>query len=258
MYSNEIVVTTSSFSSSNMLEIIYSNSSFLEQLFKKQIKKSEVSPDALKSYYVHFYQEQVTHLGFLNFMYKYSNEKEVIHNIEYALHGMKCFQHLEHFNKVMHIIKRVKGMHNIEKVLEIKTTSEEGNIFDFFDKRFIQINQNENLTTYNYKWLMNHADLQLIASEGIENKVLEIQLDIMARYKMENPKHVQIIKALCKKVNMKYKCITAGDPNNIYNSSWYFITESGHYYMVEKNREAKMFSSKTKSKIATISTNAYY
>jgi len=258
MYSNEIVVTTTSFSSSNMLEIINSNSNFLKLLFEKQIKECEVSPEALKSYYINFYYHKIMNLGFLNFMYEFSNDIHLIHNIEYALHAMEAFQHLEHFNKVMHVIKRVEGMHNIEKVLEIKTTYEEGNIFDFFDKKFIEINQKENLIKHNYKWLMNHPELQIISSESIQNKILEIQLDIMARYKMENPKHVKIIKALCKKVHMQYKCITAGDPNNIYNSSWYFKTESGYFYMIEKNREAKMFSSKTKSEIATISTSTYY
>jgi hypothetical protein len=241
-----------------MLDIINDNSKFIKLLYAKKIKNDEISTEALNSHYVHFYYEQITQVGFLNFMYMFSNDIKLIENIEYGLHTLKCFKHLEHFNKVTHIVKKIGGMHNIGKLLNIKTTSKNGNIFNFFDKTFLKIEQKESLIAHNYKWLMNHPNLQIISSESLENKIIETQLDIMNRYKIENPKHVKIIKELCQKVNMKYQYITAGDPNNIYNSSWYFKTASGYYFMIEKNKKAKMFSSRTKSEVATISTEKYY
>jgi len=258
MYSNEIIVSSNSFESSNMTDIIYSNADFLDRLFKKKIKKNEISSEAMQSYYANFYYVNVRSSGFCQFMYNYYPDKILITNIEHALYNLGCFQHLYLFNQIMHFIDKINGIQNVHQILRIDCLQKQGNIFHFFDKKFIKIEKKESLVKFNYKWLLNHPQLLIIPQEKIKNKVVEIYLDILERYKKENPKHLQIIKALCAKAHENYKCITAGDPNNIYHSSWYFKTASGHYYMVEKNKEAKMYSSKTKELITSISTSSYY
>ena len=258
MYSNEIIVSSNSFESNKMTDIIYSNAHFLDRLFKQKIKKNEISDEAMQSYYVNFYYINVKSSGFCQFMYNYYPDKILITNIEHALHNLGCFEHLYLFNQIMHFIDKIDGIQNVHQILRIDCLQKEGNIFNFFDNKFTETEKKESLVELNYKWLMNHSNLIIVPKERIRDKVVEIYSDILERYKRENPKHLQIIKALCAKAREKYKCITAGDPNNIYHSSWYFKTESGHFYMIEKNREAKMYSSKTKELITSISTSSYY
>jgi len=258
MYSNEIIVSSSSFESSNMTEIIYSNADFLDRLFKQKIQKSQISKEAMQSYYVNFYHIHVKSSGFCQFMYNFYHDKLLITNIEHALHHLGCFEHLYLFNQTMHFVDKLNGIQNVHQILRIDCLKEEGNIFDFFDHKFKNLDQKESLVAYNYKWLVNHPRLIIIPQNRFKDKIIEIYSELLERYKKENPKHLQIIKALCAKANEQYSSITAGDPNNIYHSSWYFKTESGHYYMIEKNKKAKMYSSRTKELITSISTSSYY
>ena len=259
MCSDEIVVTFSSFESEHMSDILHSNMDFLDSLLKRNIKRSELSKDAMQSYYVHTYSSHINKSGFCQFIHKFYNDKEFIIKIEHALANLHCYENLLLFNQVIHFIKKIEGVGYMGDIFDINCTHnfKEGNILKFFDKKFIKLQHKENLLQTNYKWLMNHPKLTVIKKHQLRDKILEIELHQMEQFKKDNPKHILVIKALCKQVNELYKCVTAGDPNNIYHSSWYFSTESGHYYMIEKDNKATMFSSKTKKAISSIDTKNY-
>src|SRR4051812_5684805 len=68
MQPDAIVVSTKSFGSKEAEDIVESNVSFVNALFDEYLTGEEVHPDALRSYYVDYYLDQVNNGGFSQFV----------------------------------------------------------------------------------------------------------------------------------------------------------------------------------------------
>lgn len=259
----DIVVQKSSYDSDDEYEIIYSNIDFLNSLFGEHLKASEVSQDALKSYYVDYYLAQVNNGGFSQFVYNSRWDKSAIEFVRSGLELMGAKENLSLFNKSATILSGFT-----KKQLQAFMDSEyfggnnERDILNSFDDEFFKLQKSEDLIHLNHIWLKNHNNLVVVnydgwisriksASESVPNRAERVQAALDAE-----PRYFKLIRALCKKENQELVRVTAGDPTNKYKGrdvlAWHFITDKGHHYMVDLGDSAVMFEGASKNEVAII------
>jgi hypothetical protein len=228
---DNIVISSESFASDDKYDIIYSNISYIDKLTQKKIDPEIISDDALKSYFVDCYLAQIKNGSFSVFIYSFYHKKELVKYIREGLEEINAVENLKLFNQA------IESRHQ--------------NNFQNLDKKFRKLQKKENLIELNHLWLINHPKLLIIKESEFESSILSLKKE-----SKEEPKYIRTIKKLCKIAKEEYLKITAGDPNNIYNKSWYFQTVSGYFYMIEKDGKATMFNSYTKEEVASIVTQS--
>jgi hypothetical protein len=68
------------------------------------------------------------------------------------------------------------------------------------------------------------------------------------------PRYFKIIEELCQQLGQELDRITIGDPSHQYNGqeivAWHFLTEQGHFYMLDLGDQALMFDDQDQQVIA--------
>jgi len=234
MTKKNIIVSNESIYSNEIFHLIQSNIQYITKLFQSNIADDNIAEDALKSYYIDYYLSHIQHNGFVSFIENSDSNSKIIYYICEGLKSIKAFNHLQLLTNALGINKQ------------------NSNLLFLFDNIFIKFQKEENLLELNYRWLINHPNLVTLETDEIE-----IFLHQQIEKSKEEKHHTKVIKELCDIVNEDFLRVTAGDDNNIYNSSWYFKTTQGHYYMIEKNKQATMYNSFTKEKVLTSQVKNY-
>ncbi len=101
-----VVVSDKSFHSDDPAEIVESNISFVNALFEEYLTAEEVSPNALRSYYVDYYLAQVNNGGFSQFVYNSRWSPQVEQLVREGLQAMKAKQHLKVFDEGARLVEK--------------------------------------------------------------------------------------------------------------------------------------------------------
>jgi len=226
-FSQKIIISKESFDTQNSHKIIDSNIQYLTKLFQNNIPDSEICEEALKSYYVDYYLSHIKYGGFSNFRKHIETRPKTLYYIKEGLKSIGAKNHLE---LLIHAIQ-----------IDYETLQS----FALFKTLFLEFQEKESLVELNSQWIIQHPQLLVIEETDLNLTLTEH----IASIGTEN-RHTKIIKELCSIANEEFIRITAGDSNNLYNDgSWYFKTDRGYYYMVEKNHLATMYDSTTKEAV---------
>jgi hypothetical protein len=226
-FSQKIIISKESFDTQDPYKIIDSNIQYLTKLFQNNVPDSEICEEALKSYYVDYYLSHIKYGGFSNFIEHIETRPKTLYYIKEGLKSIGAKNHLE---LLIHAIQ-----------IDYETLQS----FALFKTLFAEFQEKESLSELNSKWITQHPQLFIIEESNL-NLTLSEHITSVGT---EN-RHTKIIKELCNIANEEFIRITAGDSNNLYNDgSWYFKTDRGYYYMVEKNHLATMYDSKTKKAV---------
>jgi len=217
-----IVVTTDSFHSQNIHNIISSNIQYITKLFQHNLQEDNISQEALKSYYVDYYLSHILHGGFSDFIENFKNKDKALYFIRTGLEALKAEKHLMLFNTIF-------------------TSNEK---YETLNIQFKEIEKNENLAELNHQWLITHPELLIINKDEIDNNINKYLTS-----QVKEKRHIKIIKQLCNIINEDFIAVTAGDSRNIYNRSWHFKTVQGFYYIIEKENIVTLYNSFTKKEI---------
>ena len=149
-----VVVSTESYQSKEPYDLVYSNVAFLNALFDNYFYVDEVPQDALRSYYVDFYNFQINNGGFEQFARESVWDPELIGLIRDALEAMGAKQNLALFNKGAGILKSAS-----QAELEAFFASPPGEAnkiraeLDAVTKDILALSKTENLVALNSAWL---------------------------------------------------------------------------------------------------------
>jgi len=227
MLSQKIIISKSSFKTADSHQIIDSNIQYITKLFQHNISDSNIYEDALKSYYIDYYLSHILHGGFSSFIEHITNKPKILFYIREGLNSIQAHNHLE---LLIHAIQ---------------INPETLQSFSLFNTLFSEYQEKENLVTLNALWIKAHPQILLIKEEDFDKKVQEHLKSIKAE-----KRHVKIIKELCSIANEEFIRVTAGDKNSLYHDGlWYFKTDKGSYYMIEKDHLVTMYDSETKESV---------
>ena len=220
-----IVISQESFKSKNFNQIVNSNIKYITKLFQHNISDTNISEEALKSYYVDYYLSHIVHGGFSSFIEHITTRPKTLYYIKEGLKSINAKNHLE---LLLHAIQ---------------IDSETLQSFSLFNTLFSEFQERENLLELNALWIFEHSHLQVIKEELFDQNIQEHILNLGTE-----ERHTKIIKELCNIADEEFIRVTAGsgETSNLYNNgSWYFKTDHGYYYMVEKDHIVTMYNSST-------------
>ena len=261
---SSVFVSDRSFGSSEPYDVIESNISFVNALFAEHLRVQEVSPDALRSYYVDYYLAQVNNGGFSQFIWNSKWRPKMVSLIREGLVAMKAAKHLELFDELVATVERM-GPDELKAYLESDYFGKKNVQRDALNKdndRFFKLSETEDLIALNAAWLRSLPNLKVKTVPEMKAEIerraaaLPDREERKRAARANEPRYLKLVRALSDKAGHKFSHVTAGDPGHKHNGktvlAWHFITDRGHYYMIDAEGRAMMFDAKTKNKVAEI------
>ena len=257
-----IVVSRESAASDEPYAIIQSNIDFINALFAGCLKGDEVSQQALLSYHVDYYLTQVNNGGFAQFVRNSGFNRRTIGNIRGGLAAMGATRHATVFEEGSALVEGY-GEAWLADFLSrgIQAAYSETPNFDALEAishRFFEVAKTEDLIRLNAAWLRAHPDLvvatgaEMTAEAERRSAALPDRAQRIAEREARAPRYVKLIRALCAAAGHRLQRVTAGDyrlHEGEQTLAWHFLTDHGHFHMVDAGGKALMFAGFSKTDV---------
>lgn len=264
-----VVLTSSSIEASDE-ETVQANVSVVDAMHTALLHTDEMSPAAVRSYYVDFYLTQALEGGFAQYAFLALDRAETDTLIREGMAGMGATTHLELFNRAVESYDALSE-EDTELYLD-GSLDDSGDVPDGvlrmeeLDGEFEELLERENITALNARWLRGQAHLVVLDDEEVGPYIQDLvalipdlperRAQAEAEALEDAPDFEVIIRELCGIAGVELTRITMGDPNYIHDGlktvAWHFSTDNGDFLMVEEEDEAFMINPETQEIVAAV------
>ncbi|WP_372393088.1 DUF4375 domain-containing protein [Xanthomonas sp. NCPPB 3582] len=269
MKSDTIIVSRVSLDASDPYELIQSNIDVVNALIGNYMREDEISENALCSYYVDFYLAQVNNGGFAQFLLNSNHNSKVMQFVARGLEAMGAPRHA-----ALYAENHADFMRLGEQDLEIFMQDPYGEgrsvqrSLSQRDSAFYDLERKENLIDLNSAWLRHHPRLLALPPDRLKQEIERLASTVPAAERQaridlarkNQPRYMKLIDRLCEEGGHTLDRITAGDPSHRYNGNqvlaWHFLTNRGHFYMLDLDGIASMYDAADQALIAKIQAPA--
>jgi hypothetical protein len=264
-----VVLTSSSIDASDE-EAVAANVGVVDAMHTALLYTGEMSPVAVRSYYVDFYLTQSLEGGFAQYAFVAVDRSETDTLIREGMAGMGATAHLGLFNRAVEAYDSLSGEeagHYLDGGLDHADETPDAVLrMEELDGEFEELLERENITALNAAWLRGQADLLVLDDEEVGPYIqrlaslipdlAERQAQAEADALEEAPEFEIIIRELCSIAGYELHRITMGDPNYVHEGAktlaWHFSTDHGDFLMVEEDDEAFMINPATLEIVAAV------
>ena len=264
-----VVLTSSSIESSDE-DVVEANISIVDAMHTALLRTEEMSPVALRGYYVDFYLTQALEGGFAQYVFTAVDRAETDTLIREGMAGMGAAAHLDLFNRTVAVYDNLSEDDEeqyLDGGLDESGETPDGVLrMEELDGEFEELLERENITSLNADWLRGQAGLLVLDDEEvgahIERLVAQIpdlperQAQADAEALEDAPDFEIVIRELCSIAGYELVKITMGDPNYVHGGgktlAWHFSTDHGDFLMVEEEDEAFMINPETQEIVAAV------
>jgi hypothetical protein len=264
-----VVLTSSSVDSSDE-DVVEVNVSVVDAMHTALLRTEEMSPVAVRSYYVDFYLTHALEGGFAQYVFTAVERAETDTLIREGMAGMGAAGHLELFNRAVEAFAELSEEEE-EQYLD-GGPDDSGDVPDGvlgmeeLDGEFEELLERENITALNAAWLRGQAELLVLDDEEVGAYIgrlasmipdlPERRAQAAAEAMEDAPDFEIIIRELCSIAGHQLLKITMGDPNYFHDGertlAWRFSTDHGDFLMVEEDAEAFMIHPETREIVAAV------
>lgn len=167
--SQQPVVLTSSSVEAGSEDAVAANVGMVDAMHAAFLHLEEMSPVAVRSYYVDFYLSQALEGGFAQYVFTAGDRAETDTLIREGMAGMGAAAHLDLFNRS---VGQYDSLSDADAVHYLDGTPDErGNVpggvlrMEELDGEFEDLLERENITALNAAWLCRQPDLLVIDDE---------------------------------------------------------------------------------------------
>ncbi|AUZ36161.1 hypothetical protein C3B78_18065 [Arthrobacter sp. PGP41] len=264
-----VVLTSSSIDSSDE-DVVEANVSIVDAMHTALLRTEEMSPVAVRSYYVDFYLTQALEGGFAQYVFTAVDRSETDTLIREGMAGMGAAAHLDLFNRAVEAfddLSEEDEEHYLDGGLDDTEDTPDGVLrMEELDGEFEELLESENITALNAAWLRGQAELLVLDDEEVGayiERLVSMITDLPERKAQaeaealeEAPDFELIIRELCSIAGYELLKITMGDPNYVHDGervlAWHFSTDHGDFLMVEEEDEAFMINPETREIVAAV------
>lgn len=279
-HSYPTVLTTESLRGGDQ-EVVDANVAVVNAMFEELLDEDEISPTALRSYYVDFYLTQVQAGGFAQYVFTAPEREEIDPYVRDGLAGMGAAAHLDLFNRTVAAFGALTDTDvdvyldggsgwavgdDAEDADAGDSVSEAVRRIEELDGEFEPVLAAEDVVALNAAWLRGQEDLLVLADDDLDAHIAgrvaripdlaERQAAAAEEALLDAPEFEQIIRELCDIAGHSLHRITMGDPNYEHNGettlAWHFVTDQGEFLMLEDDDEAFMLNPRTKEILAAV------
>ena len=264
-----VVLTTGSIEATDE-EVVDANVLVVDAMHRELLQTDEMSPVAIRSYYVDFYLTQSLEGGFAQYVFTSLDRDETDTLVREGMASMGATAQLDLFNRTVtafDALSEEDAERYLDGALDDDEEPTEGvRALDELDGEFEELLESENITALNAAWLRGQDGL-LVLDDGeltahIERLVALIPDLAERRAKADAdaledaPDFEVIIRELCNIAGYALQKITMGDPNYLHQGekalAWHFSTDHGDFIMVEDDDEAFMIDPVTQEIVAAV------
>jgi len=279
-HSYPTVLTTESLKGGNE-DVVDANVNVVNAMFDELLDTEEISPAALRSYYVDFYLTQALAGGFAQYVFTAPEREEVDPYVREGLEAMGAAAHLDLFNRTVAAFGTLSDT-DVDSYLDGGSggaaggSTEDGEAgrgvsdavrrIEELDGEFESILATEDIGALNAAWLRGQEDLLVLSDDDLDahiagrvarlSDLAERQAAAAEEALLDAPEFEQIIRELCELAGHSLVRITMGDPNYEHNGeatlAWHFTTEQGDFLMLEDDDEAFMLNPRTQEILAAV------
>jgi hypothetical protein len=264
-----VVLTTGSIEATDE-EVVDANVLVVDAMHRELLQTDEMSPAAIRSYYVDFYLTQSLEGGFAQYAFTSLDRDETDALVRDGMASMGATAHLDLFNRTAEAFDNLSeedaeryldgGLDDDEEPTEGVRALEE------LDGEFEELLETENITALNAAWLRGQESLLVLDQDGLTAHIerlvalipnlAERQAKADAEALEDAPDFEIIIRELCNIAGYALQKITMGDPNYLHlgekTLAWHFSTDHGDFIMVEDDDEAFMIDPVTQEIVAAV------
>ena len=264
-----VVLTSSSIETTDE-EAVEANVSVVDAMHTALLRTEEMSPVAVRSYYVDFYLTQALEGGFAQYVFMSIDRAETDTLIREGMAGMGASAHLDLFNRTVEAFAALSEDETeqyLDGGLDDTDEAPDGVLrMEELDGEFEELLESENITALNAAWLRGQADLVVLDDEEVGPYIQRLaalipdlperQAQADAEALEDAPDFEIIIRELCSIAGYELVKITMGDPNYMHDGdktlAWHFSTDHGDFLMVEEDDEAFMINPETQEIVASV------
>ncbi|MFP5365744.1 MAG: hypothetical protein ACLGIS_02560, partial [Actinomycetes bacterium] len=151
-----VVLTSSSIDSSDE-DVVEANVSIVDAMHAALLRTEEMSPVAVRSYYVDFYLTQALEGGFAQYVFTAVDRSETDTLIREGMAGMGADAHLDLFNRAVEAfdgLSEADEEHYLDGGLDDSEDTPDGVLrMEELDGEFEELLESENITALNAAWL---------------------------------------------------------------------------------------------------------
>src|SRR3712207_6452929 len=141
------------------------------------LRTEEMSPVAVRSYYVDFYLTQALEGGFAQYAFMSADRAETDTLVREGMAGMGATAHLDLFNRAVeaydHLSEEEEEFY-LDGGLDSEETPDGVLRMEELDNEFEELLERENITALNAAWLRNQADLLVLDDEEVGAHIQEL------------------------------------------------------------------------------------
>lgn len=264
-----VVLTTGSIEATDE-EVVDANVLVVDAMHRELLQTDEMSPVAIRSYYVDFYLTQSLEGGFAQYVFTSLDRDETDTLVREGMASMGATAHLDLFNRTVKAfddLSEEDAERYLDGALDDDEEPTEGvRALDELDGEFEELLESENITALNAAWLRGQDGVLVLddteLAAHIERLVARIpnlaerQAKADADALEDAPDFEVIIRELCNIAGYALQKITMGDPNYLHQGektlAWHFSTDHGDFIMVEDDDEAFMIDPGTQEIVAAV------
>lgn len=236
-------------------EIVDFNVAIVNWLRREMLRISEISREAVQSYFVDYYFAEVENGGFAQYVRNSNWAEETVSFVEDGLAAIGATRHLALFQKGKWLVSNEPSKLKNLLTGEFFGPNEERDRFNSVTTQFYELAATEDITALNAAWLKSRQNKLVLPLDELRQELFRRadavpdrearKVEALARA----PRYMKIIQALCDESGQALETITAGDPNHDHEGvrllAWHFLTDKGHHYMIEATDRLIMFSGTT-------------
>jgi hypothetical protein len=264
-----VVLTSSSIEASDE-ETVQANVTVVDAMHTALLHTEEMSPVAVRSYYVDFYLTQALEGGFAQYAFLAIDRAATDTLIREGMAGMGATAHLELFNRA---VESYDALSEEDTELYLDGSVDDGGDvpdgvlrMEELDGEFEELLEHENITALNAGWLRRQVELVVLDDEevgpyiqGLVSQIPDLperRAQADAEALEDAPDFEVIIRELCDIAGFELTRITMGDPNYMHDGektlAWHFSTDNGDFLMLEEEDEAFMINPETQEIVAAV------
>ncbi len=264
-----VVLTTGSIHGTDE-EVVDANVQVVDAMHRELLHTDEMSPAAIRSYYVDFYLTQSLEGGFAQYVFTSLDRDETDTLVREGMAGMGAAAHLDLFNRTVAAFDSLSE-EDAERYLDGALDDDEEptagvRVLEELDGEFEELLETENITALNAAWLRSQDGLLVLDDDGLSahlERLVALIPDLAERQAKADAEALEdapdfeiIIRELCNVAGYALRKITMGDPNFLHQGgktlAWHFTTDHGDFIMVEDDDEAFMINPETEEIVAAV------
>ncbi|MDI3212174.1 hypothetical protein [Arthrobacter sp. AL12] len=257
-------------------DVVDANVDVVNTMYAELLDVGEITPNALRSYYVDFYLTQALGGGFAQYVFTAPEREDIDAYVRAGLENMGAAAHLDLFNRTVAAFEALSEEEadaylDGDADLDGGTAAVEGvpaaaRLLEELDGEFEALLESEDITALNAAWLRGQSDLLVLDEEELERHIAERvsripnlaerQAEAAEDDLLDTPEFEVIIRELCDVAGHTLVKITMGDPNYDHEGqrtlAWHFTTDQGEFLMLDDDQEAVMIHPDTKEILAAV------